>query len=95
MIRLDEFKLGFNQSQLAGLDQRMALLQSFMEKEAGGTQRYPRFAAGQLTIVDLSDPFIDPPSACALFEIITRLFVRAEVDTGKVLVVDEGHKVYN
>jgi hypothetical protein len=52
-----------------------------------------RFAAGQLTIVDLSDPFIDPASACGLFEIVTRLFVRTEVETGKVLVVDEAHKV--
>lgn len=52
----------------------------------------PRFAAGRLTIIDLSDPFIDPASACGLFEIATRQFVRAGVDTGKVLVVDEAHK---
>lgn len=43
--------------------------------------------------MDLSDPFIDSASACGLFEIITRLFVRADVGTGKVLVVDEAHKV--
>jgi hypothetical protein len=52
-----------------------------------------RFSAGQLTIIDLSDPFIDSGSACGIFEIIIRLFVRAEVETGKVLVVDEAHKV--
>jgi len=34
----------------------------------------------------------DPASACGLFEVLTRLFVRAEVETGKVLVVDEAHK---
>lgn len=44
-----------------------------------------RFAAGQLTIVNFSDPFIDPASACGLFEIIRRLFVRAEDETGKVM----------
>jgi DNA helicase HerA-like ATPase len=31
-------------------------------------------------------------SACGLFEIIIRLFVRADVGSGKVLVVDEAHK---
>ena len=55
--------------------------------------RLKRFAAGQLTIIDLSDPFLDAASACGLFEIIIRLFIRADVDTGKVLVVDEAHKV--
>ena len=53
----------------------------------------PRFLPGRLTIIDLSDTFIDPAAACGLFEIITRLFVRADVGTGKVLVVDEAHKV--
>ena len=53
-----------------------------------------KFAAGQLTIVDLSDIFIDPYFACGIFEIIVRLFVRANLGTGKVLVVDEAHKVF-
>ena len=84
--------------QLSGLEQRMWLLKSFMKKtDFRGTringENTPRFAAGQLTIVDLSDPFIDATSACGLFEIIARLFVRADVGTGKVLVVDEAHKV--
>jgi hypothetical protein len=52
-----------------------------------------RFASGQLTIIDLSDPFLDAASACGLFEIILRLFVRADVGTGKVVVMDEAHKV--
>ena len=69
----------------------MALLQSFVAPSS--YKQKPRFAPGQLTIIDLSDPFIDPAAACGLFEIITRLFVRAEVGTGKVLVVDEAHKV--
>ena len=70
----------------------MALLQSFVAPSS--YKQKPRFAPGQLTIIDLSDPFIDPAAACGLFEIITRLFVRAEVGTGKVLVVDEAHKVW-
>ncbi|KZT72717.1 hypothetical protein DAEQUDRAFT_805007, partial [Daedalea quercina L-15889] len=87
-------KAKFNPAQLAGVEQRTALLEAFLDKRPLGDQRAApaRFAAGQLTIIDLSDPFIDPASACCFFEIITRLFVRARVDTGKVLVVDEAHK---
>ncbi|KAG2751063.1 hypothetical protein P692DRAFT_20831735 [Suillus brevipes Sb2] len=117
MERLDEEKKTFNPAQIAGLEQRLALLNSFMEPSRPqpttfGSKTYAnisgprsngtapkstphRFAAGKLTIVDLSDPFIDPGSACGLFEIVTRLFLRAEVETGKVLVVDEAHKVFS
>ena len=77
--------------QIGYLEQRMTLLDTFVDKKKD--QSTERFKAGQLTIIDLSDPFMDAGSACALFEIVTRLFVRAEVSTGKVLVVDEAHKV--
>ncbi|OCB84540.1 hypothetical protein A7U60_g8526 [Sanghuangporus baumii] len=89
---LNEKRRTFNPAQAAGLEQRMALLESFMSKGKMREKQSRRFRAGQLTIVDLSDPFIDPASACGIFEIIVRLFVRAKVDTGKVLVVDEAHK---
>ncbi|KAF7981651.1 hypothetical protein HWV62_32760 [Athelia sp. TMB] len=84
-------KKNWNRAQLSGLQQRLALLESFLAKNSRSAKS-SRFAAGQITIVDLSDPFIDAGSACGLFEIITRLFVRADVKTGKVLVVDEAHK---
>jgi len=58
-------------------------------------KRPARFAKGQLTIIDLSDPFIDEDSACRIFDIICRLFTRIHLDTGKVLVIDEAHKVSN
>ena len=99
MSRLDIEKKNFNPAQAAGLEQRLALLDSFMEPPTPAygrglqKQTSSRFAAERLTIIDLSDPFIDPASACGLFEIVTRQFVRADVDTGKVLVVDEAHKV--
>ncbi|KAG6880447.1 hypothetical protein C0992_000049 [Termitomyces sp. T32_za158] len=94
---LEKQKKKFNPSQLSGLEQRMSLLTSFLAKDKKSRRHAPtsRFAAGRLTIIDLSDPFIDPASACGLFEIIVRLFVRSDVDTGKVLVVDEAHKVWN
>lgn len=90
---LEERRKDFNPAQKAGLKQRMALLESFLSKNKNAASPKQRFAAGKLTIIDLSDPFIDPASACGIFEIITRLFVRANVDTGKVIVVDEAHKV--
>lgn len=71
----------------------MALLESFMSKDRNREAYTKRFAAGQITIVDLSDPFIDPASACSILEAVTRLFVRASVDTGKIIVIDEAHKV--
>ena len=82
-------------TQLTSLEQRLLLLKSFLEPPQDWNSSTPpkRFSAGQLTIIDLSDPFLDAASACGLFEIIVRLFVRAKVDTGKVLVVDEAHKV--
>ncbi|OBZ76986.1 hypothetical protein A0H81_03799 [Grifola frondosa] len=87
---MDSCKVDFNPAQLAGLKQRLALLEAFIDQH----NKYPpsRFCEGQLTIIDLSDPFIDPAAACSLFEIATRIFVRADVGTGKVLVVDEAHK---
>lgn len=86
---LEILKKGLNPAQLAGLQQRLALLNTFL---SSGRQK-PRFSPGCLTIVDLTDTFIDATSACSLFEIIVRLFVRANVSTGKVLLVDEAHKV--
>jgi len=91
-----------NPSQKAGLKQRLDLLQTFTQP--AGKPKLPikasifstveeqRFASGRLTIIDLSDPFVDSAMAGAIFEICIRLFQRANVDTGKVLVVDEAHK---
>ena len=92
-LSLDKVKQKFNPEQLSGLEQRMLLLESFLEKGVKRTWVEERFDEGQLTIIDLTDPFIDAGHANALFEIVTRLFERAVVDTGKVLVVDEAHKV--
>ncbi len=88
---VDKAKKDMSSMQTPPLDQRMVLLKAYVDAYADPAMT--RFKAGQLTVVDLSDPFVDPTVACALFEIVTRLFVRADVNTGKVLVVDEAHKV--
>ncbi|KAL4241205.1 hypothetical protein ABKN59_000329 [Abortiporus biennis] len=89
---LEKKKKHFNPAQLSGLEQRMSLLESFIVYDQ---TRQSIFSQGELTIVDLTDPFIDPSIACGLFEVVTRLFVRADVGSGKVLVVDEAHKYLN
>ena len=91
LAQVEKAKRDMNPNQRGSLNQRLALLASFVD--SAKTRKGPLFKEGRITIVDLSDPFIDPSSACSLFEIITRLFTRAELSTGKVLVVDEAHKV--
>jgi len=103
ITKLEESKKSMNPAQKAGLKQRLDLLQTFTRPADKFTSSYKarnttamkdeeRFAAGMVTIVDLSDPFVDPALAGAIFEICIRLFQRASVDTGKVLIVDEAHK---
>lgn len=92
LSKLELKKKEMNPFQINSLNQRMELLGTFVDKNTDQA-RPIRFAQGMLTIVDLSDPYIDSVSACGFFEIMVRLFVRAKVDTGKVLVVDEAHKV--
>ncbi|KAG9018997.1 hypothetical protein FRB90_007377 [Tulasnella sp. 427] len=87
-LKLAEKAEGFNPAQKAMCEQRLSLLESFLEVGVGR----PRFKAGEVTIVDLTDPFISSAGACSLFEIITTIFIRADVQGGKVLVVDEAHK---
>ena len=58
----------------------MALLESFMARPSQKLSSRPRFVEGQVTVVDLSDPFIDAASACGIFDVVVRLFVRAKVD---------------
>jgi len=104
MKQLEEKKKEMNPAQKAGLKQRLDLLQTFtrqtrslplanLSRNTVAMREEERFIPGMITIIDLSDPFVDPPLAGAIFEILIRLFQRASVDTGKVLVVDEAHKV--
>lgn len=90
--KLENLRSGLTPAQIPGFDQRMTLFKSFTDTGRIAQKEETRFVAGQLTIIDLSDVFIDAPTACNLFEIIIRLFIRADVGTGKALLVDEAHK---
>lgn len=51
------------------------------------------FQPGTLTIVDLSCPFVDESSACALFSICLDVFLDSRKNASRLVVLDEAHKV--
>ena len=51
------------------------------------------FEQGSLTIVDLSCPFVDESLACALFNICIALFLEERGNIGRIVALDEAHKV--
>ena len=51
------------------------------------------FKPGTLTIVDLSCPFVDESSACALFSICLDLFLESRNIASRIVALDEAHKV--
>lgn len=51
------------------------------------------FEPGSLTIVDLSCPFVDESTACAMFNICLALFLEDRQKAGRIVVLDEAHKV--
>jgi hypothetical protein len=51
------------------------------------------FSGGAVTIIDLTDPFINSAAACALFDISLTLYLEKNIRGGKLLVLDEAHKV--
>ena len=92
--RLAQVDLNLGQRRM--LDQRLELLESFLDLESWQGGCFDRVALAQeLTIVDLSCPFVDASAACVLFNICIGLFLSASSpeSIGKVIAVDEAHKV--
>ncbi|GJE88159.1 hypothetical protein PsYK624_042420 [Phanerochaete sordida] len=89
--QLKEQKL--NPSQKAMLNLRLSLLDSCLQGGNNVNRVATHFRKGQLTIVDLSSPFMDASSACGFFDMILGLFVEADLNAaGKLVVLDEAHK---
>lgn len=82
---------GFDRKQEEFLNQRLDLLESFLDLDGSTTS--PSFAAGEITIIDLSCPFMDESTACVLFKVGMGLYLQSDSATGKVIVLDEAHKV--
>ncbi len=85
-------------TQLNLLEMRFDLLKSYL---ADGTKsnffKEDIFdvAPGELTIVDLSDPFLDTSMVCTLFDICLGLFKRYRPQDGLIVTLDEAHKYLN
>lgn len=94
----------FLKGQLMPLTMRLQVLESFFEpgsvpgaKLDKSKQRdadtFWNFLPGTLTIIDLSCPFVGPEDACALFNICLSLFLKKRQDVGRIIALDEAHKV--
>lgn len=88
------------------LEQRLENLESFMARAQQTNNKKQQAAQlrgndwdprpGQLTIVDLSCPTMDPEGACQLFNICLSLFLEQDpVKAGRVIALDEAHKYMN
>jgi hypothetical protein len=97
--RLDS--AAFSRDQNGPLRLRLQLLESFLDPRMSrsiGAKTIPssnvwRFEQGSLTIVDLSDPFVNENDARALFSICLSLFMESRGKGGKIVALDEAHKV--
>ena len=105
-LRLESEK--FMKGQNAPLKMRLQLLESFLDPSANPKflnfqrkgQPVPRinsdlwdFKSGTLTIVDLSCPFVAENDACALFNICLSIFLDRRYQGGRLVALDEAHKV--
>jgi len=80
----------FDSTQTNMLKMRLNLLESYLDL----TDKAPEadFLPGEVTIIDLSDAFLTPNTACALFKLCAVQFMDRDVP-GKMIVLDEAHKV--
>ncbi|KAH7371751.1 hypothetical protein BKA66DRAFT_423668 [Pyrenochaeta sp. MPI-SDFR-AT-0127] len=79
----------FDSKQTNVLDMRLGLLESFLDKE--GNAPVPKYRPGEVTIIDLSDPFVSSNTACILFKLGLERFMQSRAP-GKMVVLDEAHK---
>lgn len=97
--RVEMLDLSLGQKIPLGL--RLDLLQDFIVEEQikknvktpgkNGNDWEP--VPGRLTIVDLSCHFIDVSTACTLFDIYLGVFLEQKPDIGRLVALDEAHKV--
>lgn len=95
----------FNPSQKQMMDIRFNLLESFLDMtsiNSSGrkktTHNRPDIFTpqpGTLTIIDLSDPFLDASTSCLLFDICLSLFSERRPPSGLIVALDEAHKYMN
>lgn len=82
------------------MEMRLNLLESFLDPSCvKATNRVSSRKAdlfttspGTLTIVDLSDPFLDSSTTCTLFSILLDVLLAARPTSGLLVCLDEAHK---
>ncbi|PSN74339.1 hypothetical protein BS50DRAFT_478996 [Corynespora cassiicola Philippines] len=79
----------FNKVQKQMLGQRLKLLDWFLDLDNSCPE--PTFHPGEITIMDMSCPFVDPNTACILFKIGVEQYLQSS-SLGKMVVLDEAHK---
>ncbi|KAF2212286.1 hypothetical protein CERZMDRAFT_41612 [Cercospora zeae-maydis SCOH1-5] len=97
-----------SREQLAPMNLRFSLLESFMHPgdlpfrptetwRPKPKNKYKLFdlKPGSLTIVDLSDTFIDAATVCLLFDICLGLVKAQRPTSGLIIALDEAHKFMN
>ncbi|CAO2647186.1 Nn.00g081080.m01.CDS01 [Neocucurbitaria sp. VM-36] len=82
-------KSHFNPVQVNMLQLRLGLLESFLDLDNSCPE--PHFHEGEVTIMDLSCPFVDANTACILFRIGLQRYLQSKA-SGKLIVLDEAHK---
>lgn len=83
-------KQKFNPALANMLQMRLSLLESFLDMK--NTSAEVAFLPGEITIMDMSCPFVDANTACVVFEIGLQQYLQSR-GTGKMIVLDEAHKV--
>lgn len=93
LLKLDD--AGLSRDQNGPLKLRLSLLGSFLETKFKNNVDIFANTPGALTIVDLTDPFVDAASACSLFETCLALFLEKPPACGRIIALDEAHKFMN
>lgn len=79
----------FDPTQRCMLQLRLDLLESFLDLQGNAPQ--PKFKPGEITIMDMSCPFVNANTACILFKIGLEHYLASNIP-GKMVVLDEAHK---
>jgi hypothetical protein len=72
------------------LEMRLDLLELFFEMGVSCPQ--PHFQPGEITMMNMSCPFVDANTACILFRIGLNRYLQSR-GNAKMVVLDEAHKV--
>ncbi|KAH0040653.1 hypothetical protein KCU78_g1112, partial [Aureobasidium melanogenum] len=93
-------KEGLQPGQKVMMAMRLNLLESFLDPgciEASKKTHSKKndllsTSPSTLTIVDLSDPFLDAGTTCTLFDILFSVFLSSRPESGLLICLDEAHK---